>query len=230
MRYPLAAFAALALGACGGATPGDPQDTTALPSEPAQPETPPQGRYAPRNDCIELPGAKPFFVALEKAVRDRSADELLAITDPGIRLDFGGTGGLTSFRERLEAKDSQLWLELDRILTLGCAADGNGGMVLPWVFAQDVTVDDPFSARLVTGADIPVYARPAKNAEPSATVSWDIVTALDNASTREFTRIRTPSGAEGYIATSDLRDLTGYRLFANRAGETWRITAFATGD
>ena len=231
MRYPLLAFAALALSSCGSSGGADdPADTAAFPSQPAQPDLPPQGRYAPRNDCIELPGAKPFFVALEQAVRNRNADELLAITDRGVRLDFGGAGGLTTFRERLEASDSQLWTELDRILALGCAVNGSGAMVLPSYFAQDLPVDDPFAAMLVTGADIPVFGEPDRAAKPVATVSWDTVTALDDRPRGEFTHVRTQDGEEGYVAATDLRRLVGYRLLASKAGDSWRISAFVSGD
>lgn len=231
MRYPLLAAAILALGACGGSdTPDGAAEATAFPAQPEQPETPPQGRFAPRNECIEQPGAKPFFVALEQAVRDRNADELLAITHAGVRLDLGGGGGLTTFRERLEASDSELWSQLDDILALGCAMGEGGNMVLPWYFAQDLDVEDPFSAMMVTAADVPLRSGPDPTSLAIGRVSWDTVTLLDGAQRGELVRVRTRAGEEGYVDTDNLRSLVDYRLFvAPKEGE-WRIASFVSGD
>ncbi|MDG6078776.1 hypothetical protein E3U23_06160 [Erythrobacter litoralis] len=229
MRSVVLAAAIWALAACGSSDQTS-NMTVAGTELPEQPTTPPKGRLAPRNECIELPGAKEFFVSLEKAIKDRNADALLGITAPGVRLDFGAGGGLTAFRERLEASDSQLWAELDRIVALGCAVDDGGNMVLPWYFAQDLKVDDPFAAMIVTGSDVPVLSEPNAIASPIERISWDTVTAVDGPPKNGFAQVRTTSGGEGFVAADKLRSLVDYRLYVSGQNGNWHITSFVSGD
>ncbi len=223
----------LALSACGDAA-----DENGAPvargsdSFPEQPTPTPAGRFAPRNECIELPGAKQFFVSFEKAVRERDADALLALTDKGVKLDFGGGGGLTTFRERLGDKQGELWNELDQIITLGCARGANGDMVLPWYFAQDLGVDDPFAAMLVTGPDVPLREAASAEAPVVETISWDTVTLANGYDAEaKFLGVTSRSGKQGFVAADKLRSLAAYRLaVAKTPKDEWRIVSFVAGD
>ena len=197
----------------------------------AQPTTAPQGRFAPRNDCIGLPGAKPFFLALENAVTKRDDAALLSITDAKVKLDFGGGAGLQGFRERLADPDGRLWLALERISTLGCAHAANGDLVMPWYFDQDMDGVDPALALIVTGADVPVRQSAAVTAPVVDTVSWDSVTLTGGLDPKAaFQKVRTGAGKEGFVASDQLRSPLDYRLRASRFGEDWRIVSFVAGD
>ena len=197
----------------------------------AQPTTAPQGRFAPRNDCIGLPGAKPFFVTLETAVTKRDDAALLGITDAKVKLDFGGGAGLQGFRERLADPDGRLWLALERISTLGCAHAANGDMVMPWYFDQDMDGVDPALALIVTGADVPVRQSASATAPAVDTVSWDAVTLSDGLDPKApFQKVRTAGGKEGFVANDQLRSPLDYRLRASRFGDDWRIVSFFAGD
>jgi hypothetical protein len=232
MRRLILPIFVLAVAACGD-DPAPPADTVNPGSDnfAQQPQAAPTGRFAPRNECIEMPGAKAFFVDLEKAVKDRDADALLALADPGVKLDFGGGGGLTTFRERLEDKEGTLWGELDAILALGCAVDEGGNLVLPWHFAQELGVDDPFSAMLATGTDVALREAGKTTARQVGSVSWDTVTLVDGYSDAAFLKVRTRDGKDGYIARDDLRSLLDYRLLVSSSGnDRWQITAFVAGD
>lgn len=234
MRFTtvLALPLALVLASCGSKGE-EPPDRTDPGAEvfPDQPEPAPAGRFAPRNDCIELPNAKMFFLNLSKAVRDRDVDALLSLTDPKVKLDFGDGGGLNTFRERLGAEDSELWEELDTLLNLGCATGSNGDIILPWYFAQDLGVDDPFSTMITMGPDIVLRADPSAEGPPVEKIAWDTVTLLDEFKPgAKFLKVRSRSGKEGYIAAADLRPVTDYRLTASPKGDEWRITSLVAGD
>lgn len=221
----------VALAGCGSAD----RDPAAAPSriagEPVQPTPVPQGRFEPRNECVELPGAKPFFLALETAVGRRDADLLLRITDARVKLDFGGGGGLQTFRERLADKDGRLWQSLERLTALGCARAANGDMVMPWYFEQDMEGVDPAGSLIVTGKDVPLRQTPAVDAPALESVSWDAVALTDGLDARApFQKVRTVSGKEGYIASDRLRSPLDYRLRAAPAGDSWRIVSFVAGD
>lgn len=222
---------AAALAGCGNAA-GDPaapgQPTNA---EPVQPTPAPKGRFEPRNECVELPGAKPFFLALETAINQRDAELLLRITDAKVKLDFGGGAGLQAFRERLADEDGKLWQSLERLTALGCAQADNGDMVMPWYFEQDMEGVDPATALIVTGADVPVHQATAAESPVLDRVSWDAVTLTDGLDPKaSFQKVRTLGGEEGYIASDQLRSPLDYRLRASPVGDSWRIVSFVAGD
>ena len=197
----------------------------------AQPTTPPQGRFAPVNDCIGLPGAKQFFLTLENAVKNRDADALLGITDAKVKLDFGGGAGLQTFRERLADPQGRLWPELTTITALGCTQTENGDMVMPSFAGQTMDGVDVATALIATGADVPVRQKPDAAAPAVDTVSWNAVTlvgGLDPAA--PFQHVTTAAGKDGYIASDHLRSPLAYRLRAAHIGDGWRIVSFVNGD
>lgn len=226
--------ALLTLAACGSA-PTDGATTSADASAnnnfPAQPTAKPLGRFAPRNDCIAMPGAKPFFLAFENAVQKRDADALLDLTDPNVKLDFGGGKGLSAFRERLADKQGQLWDELDALTVLGCAHDRNGDMVMPWYAAQPMDDIDTNSAMIVTDADVPLLQTPAASAAKLGSESWDAVSLVGGYDPNaEYLKVKTPAGKEGYMAADKLRSPLDYRLRIAPFGDKWRIVSFVKGD
>lgn len=233
LPVPMLALA-LVLAACDQAgAPGSPEGaaSTASPTFPDAPDRVASGPYAPRNECIDVPGAKGFLIEFERAVKDRDADALLSITDADVRLDFGGGGGLATFRERLADPEGRLWTALDRITMLGCASESPDMLVLPWYFAQDMQVEDPFKTMLVIGEEVPLRASPSAEGEVRQSVSWDTVELAGSLEPgAEFQRVTTAEGTEGYIASEQLRSLVDYRLSAQRQGDTWRIVSFVAGD
>ncbi|QPC99473.1 hypothetical protein [Qipengyuania soli] len=231
MRNFMLATALLALAACSGGADEPVARESGADAFPDQPEPAAVGRFAPQNDCVELPNAKLFFVDLGKAVRDRDANALLKLTSKDVKLDFGGGGGLTTFRERLEAEEGQLWKELDEILMLGCGRDEAGNMVLPWLFSQDLGVDDPFSTMVTMGPDVVMRDKPASTGAVVETIPWDTVQLADGFDPKApFAKVTTRSGKEGYIATDKLRSPLDYRITAAPAGDGWQIVSFVAGD
>lgn len=238
----------LMLAACGGTdgaeqgeTPSSPGAATASPAragggsaealltslvEPRQ-----DGRYAPRDECGSLPGAREFRRKLAEAVVRRDADALAELADPGIRLDFGGGGGLAGLRERLADPGWNLWGALENLLPLGCAVNQQKGMTMPWYFAQDFQGDDPFMALVVRGENVPLLAEPSADAKVLARISWDAVTLEESTDEKSrFAKVKNAAGVEGYMAWEDLRSVLDYRLLADRDGEGWKLNALVAGD
>lgn len=225
----------VALASLAACSDSDPAPTASgQPSEgvfPDQPEAEPAGRFAPRNECVELPGAKLFFVDLGKAVRDRDVEALLKLTAADVKLDFGGGGGLVTFKERLADEDGKLWQELEELLELGCAVDEGGDMVLPWLFVQDLGVDDPFSTMITLGPDVVMRERPEDSAPVVETIAWDTVELAEGFDpAAEFAGVTSRSGKTGFIANAMLRSPVDYRVHIARKGESWQIVGFVAGD
>ncbi len=195
-------------------------------SEPAP--KPVLGPYAPRDECAGVEGAAAFRAQLEAAVKARDTDALVALAADDIKLDFGGGSGAAELRDRLGSKDAGLWLELDKLMTLGCAKNELGGITMPWYFAQNLNAD-PFQAMIVTGKDIPLLS--GESGKVLAKVDWDVVLMEQGAETPgPFTKVSYGEIKDAYVATAMLRSPIDYRLIASSRNGKWSITALVAGD
>jgi hypothetical protein len=185
-------------------------------------------RYEPRDECSGLEGADDFLGKLKAAVAARDIDAFVALAAEDIKLDFGGGEGANELRKRLQVEKSSLWTELDELLALGCAHDKQGGMTIPWYFAQDMDAD-PFQAMIVTGKDIPLLS--SEDGKALGRVTWDAV-LLDSAPEEEgpFTKVSYGEIKDAYVATAKLRSPIDYRLIMSSRNGKWSITAFIAGD
>ena len=191
--------------------------------------------FAPRNDCSRVEGADSFRMTLITAVANRNAAMLLPLFAEDVLLDFGGGGGRETLSQRLTDPEYNLWGELDELLSLGCAKGAEGGIVLPWIWGQELGEDDAFAVLYVTGADVPIY-RDAKGDDVIARVSWGLVgwsayleQSVDEEGQR--TKIVVPDKRTGFIANNKVRSLVDYRLIVDRKDDGHlQVTAFVAGD
>lgn len=189
-----------------------------------------KGPYAPRDTCGVVEGAAAFRAQLAQAVEARDANLLVGLAASDVKLDFGGGSGAVELGRRLADPSQDLWAELDRLMALGCAANKQGGITIPWVFEQDMGMADPGYTMLVTGEDVPLFASATGEGQPAATVSWDVVRIEGLMPDAPFQRVELGDETAGYIATGHLRSLLDYRLFASSRNGRWRITSLVRGD
>lgn len=188
--------------------------------------------YPPRDECTRVPGATAFRAALATAIQRRDAAAIGALAASDLMLDFGGGAGRAELTKRLRGSEGPgLWRELTALLALGCAVQGNN-LVLPSFNSDDLGEQDAFAVLLVTGANVPLYARRSTASRQLATVSWQLVKPLpDNRLDLPLQYVQlVGSNLTGYIAQAKLRSQMGYRLVAKRVGGRWRISAFISGD
>lgn len=232
----LALVAPLALAACGeGKAPSEKlKDATEKLVEEASGEAPPklaEGPYAPRDECVGLPGAGAFRQRLARAVEARDADALVALAASDVKLDFGGGAGAKELRARLADDDLNLWAELDTLLAMGCAADGEASMTMPWYFAQEIDAVDPMMGMIVAGEDVPLRLEPKPASAVLEPISWDVVELVEGwRPDAAFQHVATTEGKRGYIATGSLRSMIDYRLLASSRNGEWSIVSFVAGD
>jgi hypothetical protein len=196
----------------------------------AEPAPLAKGKWAPRDTCGAVDGAGAFRQRLAAAVEARDADALIALAADDIKLDFGGGEGTAELRARLADEGRELWNELDALMALGCSANEQGGITIPWYFDQDLGEADPYAAMLVIGEDVPVLTAPRPTAERLDAISWDLVEAASFNPELPFQEIKMAGGRTGFIATDKLRSLIDYRLMASNRNGRWWITAFVAGD
>src|SRR5690606_6435813 len=104
---------------------------------------PSEARFAPRDECAEVQGASVFQRQLAAAIEARDAEVLATLAAEDVKLDFGGGTGRAELQRRLADESTGLWRELDELMRLGCAANDQGGITIPWYFDQDLGVSDP---------------------------------------------------------------------------------------
>src|SRR5690606_37111566 len=146
---------------------------------------------APRDTCGDLAGAAEFRERLTKAVDARDADAFLDLVAEDIKLDFGGGSGREELRRRLTGGDRNLWEELDELLALGCAANRQGGITIPWIFEQKISGVDPMAGMMVTGEEVPLREMPEESGAPLRTISWDVVEILNLEPDDAYQQVRT---------------------------------------
>lgn len=247
MRALLAGLALITLAGCSSgeeasAKPDKADAAGALPEdslpEDATPDTaqkyltsltnPPQaGPWHPRDTCTDIPGALEFREKLAAAVMTQDADGVAALAAKDILLDFGGGAGIPELKKRLSEPDRVLWKALQNLIPLGCASP-DGSLTMPWYFAQDISVDDPYFAMIVKGENVPLRDAPKTDGKVLKQVSWDAVELLKDPGV--FAEVKTKDGKTGFIETAKLRSLIDYRLVAEKRGDEWKLTAFVAGD
>ena len=188
------------------------------------------GRYAPRDECADIEGAAAFRERLAAAVTARDTEALVALAASDIELDFGGGGGTAQLRALLEQSSGALWQDLAELMELGCAANEQGGITIPWFFEQDLSLADPATAVLVTGEDVPVRERADPEMRPSRTISWDVVDIVAFDPEAPLQQVSLADETVGYVPTDKLRSLLDYRLIASSRNGRWRITSLIAGD
>jgi hypothetical protein len=123
-----------------------------------------------------------------------------------------------------------LWDELDALLELGCAANSQGGLTIPWYFDQHIDKVDQTSGMLVVGEKVPLLAAPDPKGKPVETISWNVVTLAALKPDDRFQQVTTLDGKQGYVATDKLRSLLDYRLLASHRNGKWSVVSLVAGD
>jgi hypothetical protein len=195
-----------------------------------EPEPLAEGPYAPRDTCRTLAGADEFREKLAEAVMARDADAFVALAAEDIKLDFGGGSGRAELKKRLTSPTWKLWDELSDLLRLGCAANAQGGLTIPWYFDQHIDKVDQARGMLVTGEKVPLLAAPDPKGAPLETISWDVVTLTALKPDDRFQQVTTLAGTKGYVATDKLRSLLDYRLLASHRNGKWSVVSLVAGD
>jgi hypothetical protein len=217
-----------------------------VPLEPDQPvrASLQQRKLHPVDEAAKDPSFKAFRDALLDAVKRKDTQFVLNSIAPDIQNDFGGGNGVDNFKsvwKLARVSESKLWAELETILSMGGTfrvEEGKRSFWAPYVYSawpEDFDCGEEARCYAVTAENVNVRREPSSTAPIVASLSYDIVKSKGEepaaAKTAEgWTRITTPSGAVGYVATKFIRSPDGYRAGFARVKGKWLMTALVAGD
>ncbi|MXO64207.1 hypothetical protein [Altericroceibacterium endophyticum] len=188
------------------------------------------GPYAPRDTCQDVKGASDFRENLATAVEARDADGLIALAADDIKLDSAGASGADELRKRLNDPSWKLWDELDALLTLGCSANKQGGITLPWYYTEKSYWIDPARAMVVTDENVALQEKPSAKSDTIQRVSWQLVEVKGVKPDAEYQEVTLKDGEHGFLPTDKLRSVLDYHLVASSRNQKWSITSLLAGD
>jgi len=196
------------------------------------------------------PGLRESRDAVLSALKDRSIERLLAYVDPDIRVGFGDPCcGVEFFRSanNLDDRSSPFWEHAQRVIESGGLLTQDRGVPVftaPYTFGFPLqrlaplygARDDDMVLVIGEGAKLLTQPRPASTVlrtidwEPAAYLAFAEKPEANQDPEKQWARIRTLDGKEGYIQRSHYA--TGFDLravFMKRDGR-WMLTAFVSGD
>lgn len=178
-----------------------------------------------RDECTALAGYPEFRTQLRGIVAARDATAFKALFHPAGAMRISGIGGPVSYPWNFDRPEaSEVWAELERILSLGCVREGEK-LVLPSTaaLAGDVEPGD-----LVVLQRVAIRTRPQARARVLRTARpGEVFTPLVY-EPEGWVRIET-RGRKGYLPLSVLRSPFDARLELVRFEGGWRIKSFGDG-
>lgn len=208
----------------------------AVPSAHAEPLT-----YPPFDDAGQQPTFKAYRDKLLAAIAKRDAAAVVAMASPDVELSFGGDNGRETLRQWLTAPDSEAyWVSLERVLKEGGTFQDKL-FIAPWTFHYVAPETmDIYSVAIVAGKNVRLRAEPSTSGSVVRALSYEVVEMppydqsredrVTNSTGREWLRVRTTKGEEGWMASEFLRFLIDYRAGFQHTPQGWQMIFFVAGD
>ena len=219
-----------------------PNQRQAEPLEAGAPQIYQQVRLLPVDEAQKNQSFFDFRQKLMLIIKNRDAASLIRLIRKDTELGFDGSMGQGAFVEWWHPGDphSKLWVELQTVLQMGGAFDGEGNFVAPYVSARWPDQFDEFLNSAVIGKNVPCYPSPDSASKPFCMLSYEVVnSSVDDSNVEEFEKldkqgwrkIELWNGKVGYIRSQFLRSAIDQRIyFAKDTHGDWFISAFVAGD
>jgi hypothetical protein len=189
-------------------------------------------KLPPRDECAADASFTAFRTALKDIVKRKDAKALLAVTAPDIKysLDAGppGKAGFAKEWDLVHPAGSNVWVELDLALSLGCALD-SGEASIPYMYSRLPKSRDTSMTTLPNRPRVNLRAAPNTDSAVVALLDWDILTVLDEKDS-SWTHVRTDDGKSGYVRVDFLRKPLEYRAIFRKRGGKWLMAVLINGD
>jgi hypothetical protein len=188
------------------------------------------------------PGLKETRDVILAALRDRSVDRLLAYVDPNVRVGFGDPCcGIAYFRSSMDLDNSasQFWESARQILESGGTLVEERGRLMftaPYTYGLPLPLGPLFGTEevgLTTGDQTKLRSQPRAGGPVLRDLHREAVGLPGQKSeilSPGWIRVRTWDGLDGYTEIEHVAGMYDTRIFFEKQGDRWVLTAFVSGD
>lgn len=203
-----------------------------------------EGHLYPVDEAPLDTGFYVFREQLRRAIERKEVFALLDATAKDISVSFGEESGFDDFVSLwgLDSKQPdtlRIWALLGRLLSEGGTfSDNRTAFTAPYYFSTWPSQYEPFDYGAICGAGVRLRDKPSLNSRILKTISYDIVTILEESQEEEiggetypWVRVELLSGTQGYVFGKFVGDPVGYRVgFEKKEGDRWRMSFLLAGD
>jgi hypothetical protein len=180
------------------------------------------------------PSLAQVLKTLRGIVGGRDDRELLALMTPDFKVEFDVGKGPETFRRhwKLNARDSQVWELLDRLLSLGGTFYSPTLFALPYVYTRFPTDLDKLSHVVSVRAKVPLRQRPDPGGPEMGTLDYAILPLRNPIAppallADPFEEVRHPDWGLCYVSRSDVYSPAGHRAFFEKRQGRWQWLSLA---
>jgi hypothetical protein len=174
--------------------------------------------------------------ALVAAVETRDFGKLEKFLSPNVQLSFGGHSGLAEAKTMFK-EQPDLWDKLARVLRNGGGFQTDREtrarmFVAPYTFFAKTPANlDAFEFVVLTGKDVPVYAKASTGSAVVKRLGYEVL-AVDskNKATEAWQPVKLKGGKSGWIEQKHLTSPVDHRAGFQKTGGAWKMIFFLAGD
>jgi len=187
---------------------------------------------------VDQSGRDPSLAQVLKTLRGivgrRDDRELLALMSRDFKVEFDIGKGPETFRRQWKsnARDSQVWDLLDRLLSLGGTFYSSTLFALPYVYTRFPTDLDKLSHVVSVRAKAPLRQRPDPRGPEVGTLDYVILPLTKPIAppailADPFAEVRHPDWGLCYVSRSDVYSPAGHRAFFEKRQGRWHWLSLA---
>jgi hypothetical protein len=180
------------------------------------------------------PSLAQILKTLRGIVRRRDDRELRALMSPDFKVEFDIGKGPETFRRQWKsnARDSQVWDLLDRLLSLGGTFYSSTLFALPYVYTRFPTDLDKLRHVVLVRAKVPLRQRPDTGGSEVGTLDYVILPLTNPIAppailADPFAQVRHPDWGSCYVSRSDVYSPAGHRAFFEKRQGRWHWLSLA---
>lgn len=227
MRLLFVAIVATLLLPVTSATQGRPAgNPCVVPGSRVTPTLRPVDEASRRADFVE------FRRRLLDAIARKDEASVLAAVDPGVRIDFGGSGGAKTFKTQvIDNREHDFWREFGAILRLGGRFRTGDAFDAPYTFSAWPENLDSFECLAVIGSRVRLREAPRPTARILTHLDFAIVRLTPaEAETPGWRGVQLADGRAGWVASQYLRSPIDHRALFQFHDGRWWLMAYVSGD
>lgn len=180
----------------------------------------------PGDESAEDPSFARVVAELRRVAQNRDAAGLRALCTADVITGIDMRPGPEELVRRMSAGG---WAELTTILAMG-AGRYEKGFVLPYLFAKFPEDLESFEHVVTIRAGAVLRTEAAAGAKVVCPLEFDILRVKEFKPAAQWLAAERLDGPKGWVAAADVRSLGASRLFLEKRGGAWKVTAWASGD